>query len=170
MSSLHDISGQILSSGKWYVLFGQVTHNNETILKNLYIFLLGRPPNTKRPPWKSFFFHPGKSSITVRPFWKIFAFFTWVGHPLQWDHFEKSLYFSPKQVAHYNRPLWKPFIFHLGRSLITMKSLWKIFVFFMRAVTHYNETTLKNICIFPPQQVAHYNEIILEYLCIFSPW
>jgi hypothetical protein len=45
---------------------GQVAHYNKTTLKNLCIF------------------HQ-KSS----------CFFTWAGHPLQWDHhFEKSSYFS----------------------------------------------------------------------------
>jgi hypothetical protein len=40
----------------------------------------------------------------------------------------------------------------------------------MWVVTHYNEITLKNICIFPPGQVTHYNEITLENLCICPPW
>jgi hypothetical protein len=130
MSSLHDISGQILSSGKSYVLFGQVTHNNETILKNLYIFLLGRPPNTKRPPWKSFCFSPG-------------------------------------QVVHYNETILKNLcIFHLSRSPITMRPLWKIATFFTWTGRPLQYTTLKTFH-FPPGQVTHYNEITLKNLCIF---
>jgi len=39
-------------------------------------------------------------------------------------------------------------IFHLGRSTITMRLFWKIFVFSLGQVAHYNETTLKTFWIF----------------------
>jgi hypothetical protein len=48
-------------------------------------------------------------------------------------------------------------IFHLGKSPITTRPLWKIFVFFI---------TLKSSC-FSPGQVAHYNKTTLKNLCIF---
>ena len=50
-----------------------------TTWKNLRVFHLGRSPITMRPPlWKKHcIFHLCK---------KLFAFFTWVGHPLQWYH------------------------------------------------------------------------------------
>jgi hypothetical protein len=120
----------------------------------------------------------------MKPFWEILAFLT------------TSKKFSSEQVAHYNkytlknlcifitlknlcifhqgrspvttRPLWKIFvffitlknlrIFHLDRSPITTRSIWKIYAFF---------TTLKNLCIFhlfekslhfSPGQVTHYNK------------
>jgi hypothetical protein len=109
---------------------GQVAHYNKTTLKNLCIF----------------------------HHFKIFVFFTWAGRPLQQDHFEESLHFSLFwEILAFLTTLINLCIFHLGRSPITTRPLWKIFVFFI---------TLKSSC-FSPGQVAHYNKTTLKNLCIF---
>jgi len=156
-----------------------------------------------------FFSHLGRSPIIIKPLWKLFSSSIWAACPLQWNHFEKSLHFSPPpkfspgQVVQYNKTTLNFFCifhhfekifvcfktFHLGRSPITTRPLWKISAFFTTLknlrnlqnlssgqVAHYNKTTLKNMCIFHhfeksfhflPGQVAHYNKTTLKNLCIF---
>ena len=156
-----------------------------------------------------FFSHLGRSPIIIKPLWKLFSSSIWAACPLQWNHFEKSLHFSPPpkfspgQVVQYNKTTLNFFCifhhfekifvcfktFHLGRSPITTRPLWKISAFFTTLknlrnlqnlssgqVAHYNKTTLKNLCIFHhfeksfhflPGQVAHYNKTTLKNLCIF---
>jgi len=137
----------------------------------------------------------------MRPLWKIFIFFTWVGcrspitmrpflknlwdRPLQWDHFEKSLR-SPITM----RPLWEIFLFFTSTGHpLQWDHFEKSLYFLPGQVSHYNETILKNICIFhldiqwdhfekslhfSSGQVTHYNETIWKNLCILHlgghPW
>jgi hypothetical protein len=54
-------------------------------LKNLCIFHLGSSPITIRAPQKTFF-----------------AFFTWVGHPWQFDHFKISEFSKEKSSSFYS--------------------------------------------------------------------
>jgi hypothetical protein len=97
-------------------------------LKNICIFHLYRSSILKN----LCLFSHGRSPIIIRLFWKILIFFTWIDHPLQWDHFEKSLYFSPGQVAHYHETILKNLrIFYLGRSPITMRPFDNFFLYFL---------------------------------------
>ena len=95
--------------------FWQVTHYNETFLKNCY--------------------HLGKS-ITIRPLWK--------KNLCIFHHFEKSLYFSPGYVTDYNETTLKT-LFHLsmGRSPMTIWPFQNSLNFTNRQVVWYNFTTLK---------------------------
>jgi hypothetical protein len=66
---------------------------------------------------------------------------------------KNSLHFSPKQVTHYNKIILKNLcVFHLGRSPIIIRLLWKIFISFI---------TLK-IFHFSLMQVVHYNRPFLD--------
>ena len=96
--------------------FRSVSHYNETILRNLCIsqpfiwagrtlqqdhfekslcFSLGQVAQYNKTTLKNLciFYHFEKSTH-FSSLWKICEFFTWAGHLLQQDQFEKSLYFS----------------------------------------------------------------------------
>jgi len=123
---------------------GQVTHYNETTLKNLYIF------------------HLGRSLITIRLFLKKNCIFHLDRSLIQWDHFW-NLYFSPKQVTHYNRTTLKTLlILCLSRSPITMRPLWKIFLFFYLGNSFITMRLPWKLFIFPwasnPWQFDHFKK------------
>jgi hypothetical protein len=64
-------------------------------LLRVRLWALDHPFKCAFEPSFSFFFYLCRSPITMKPFLCIF-FSTWVGHPLQWDHFKKHLsVFSP---------------------------------------------------------------------------
>jgi len=109
---------------------------------------------------KSYFSTWGRLLTIIKPLGKIFAFFT------TWKNL---CIFHPRQVAHYNKttlknhshfsPLWNLCIFHLGRSTITMRILWKIIRIF-----HYFEESLHVL----PGQIAYYNDNTLKNHLHFS--
>jgi hypothetical protein len=64
-------------------------------LLRVRLWALDHPFKCAFEPSFSFFFYLCRSPITMKLFLCIF-FSTWVGHPLQWDHFKKHLsVFSP---------------------------------------------------------------------------
>jgi len=139
LSSLQDISSQILSSSKSYFS----TWSRSPIIikplwkififfttsKNLCNFTLGRLPITIRPLWKIIhiflplwnlcIFYLGRSTITMRILWKIIHIF---------HHFKKSLHVSPGQVAYYNENTLKNHLY--------FSSLWIFFFVFFTWVGH----------------------------------
>jgi len=166
------LSSPIMSSLQknlfYFISLGHVTHHNQTFLKTLFIFHLGRLPITMKPFWDilafltpSKIFHLGQWPIAMKPFWEIFVFLTTltIFHPGQlpitikqfWEIFAFLTTLKNLRIFY----IFEKFcVFHLGRSPITTRSLWKIFVFF---------TSLKKLC-FSPGQVAHYYKTTLKNL------
>ena len=161
-------------------------------------------------PFKTFHcFHLGRSPIIIRPLWKLFSSSIWAGCPLQWNHllrnpcishhlqnlpfglvahynetiFEKSAHFSPPPKCFHlgrspiiTRPLWKISAFSPLWKISAFSPLWKIFVFFTWTgrplqQDHFEKSShfssLWKIFEFSPGQVAHYNKTTLKNLRIF---